>query len=184
MHDARRFSRFARLYELTMPATDAEVLERALATADGEVERILDVGGGTGRAAAALGSAVVVDPAAGMLRRARRAGHPAVRADAAALPVAECSVDAVVVLDALHHVPDREGALAEAARVLRPGGVLVVRDFDGGHPGGRLLVLAERLVGFHSSFFTREALQKAVAAVGLEARTVETGFVFTVVGKR
>lgn len=184
LHDARRFSRLGRLYDLAMPGTEPAPLERALTTADGEVEVVLDVGGGTGRAAAVLGDAVVVDAARGMLLRARDRGHRAVQADAATLPVPHGSVDAVVVLDALHHFPDPPGALAEAARVLRPGGVLVVRDFDRATVRGRLLALGERLLGFDSAFFSAAELRNAVAATGLEPGAVESGHVMTVVGKR
>lgn len=184
MSDARRFSRFARLYDAVMPATDAEPLERALSHAD-RVERVLDVGGGTGRAARALGvDAVVVDAAPGMARRAHHRGQAAVIGDAARLPVRDASVDAVVVLDALHHFPDRRGAIEEAARVLRPGGVLVVRDFDRGTLRGRALALSERLVGFDSSFATGRELAEAMRAAGLSPVVVEAGWVPTVVGKR
>lgn len=89
--------------------------------------QVLDVGAGTGTATrrlVAAGAAVVpTDAATGMLSvaRARCACHPVV-ADALALPVRSGAVDAVVLGFVLNHLPEPEAALAEAARVVRPGG--------------------------------------------------------------
>lgn len=47
-------------------------------------------------------------------------------ADAAALPFADATFDAVVAMHMLYHVPDPAGAIAEMARVLKPGGVALV----------------------------------------------------------
>ncbi len=92
----------------------------------------VDVACGTGdlaALAAATGARVVgVDFAAGMLAGARRRGVAAqlARADAAALPVATASADAVTCGFALRNFVAIPPMLAEAARVLRPGGRLVV----------------------------------------------------------
>lgn len=182
--DVGRFDRFARLYHAVMPAAKAAELAAGLALADRPVERGLDVGGGTGRGASAVEGVdwTVVDAAAGMLREARGAGHRTVRGDAARLPVRDASVDAVMVVDALHHVADQAGALREAARVLRPGGVLVVREFDPGTLLGRALVLAERAVLFDSTFHRPDDLATMVEAAGLRARVPDRGFGYTVAG--
>lgn len=57
---------------------------------------------------------------------ARLSGPRAARADVQALPFAERSFEAVLLLAVLEHVPSHRDTLAEARRVLRPGGVLVV----------------------------------------------------------
>lgn len=46
--------------------------------------------------------------------------------DAQALPLADASLRAVVLIDVLHHLPDVERFLVEAARCVRPGGVIVM----------------------------------------------------------
>jgi ubiquinone/menaquinone biosynthesis C-methylase UbiE len=103
--------------------------------------RLLDVGCGTGvltRALARLpGSEAVIgiDTAPSLLVRARAlaADLPNVtflEGDARALPVDDDAVDAIVFDSTFSHVPGTERVVAEAARVLRPGGLLAVFDGD------------------------------------------------------
>ncbi|CAA9304563.1 MAG: hypothetical protein AVDCRST_MAG48-1601 [uncultured Friedmanniella sp.] len=94
----------------------------------------LDAGCGTGRLIPPLlarGHRVVgVDASPAMLAHARRRAPEAdlLVGDLQDLPLADGAVDLVVTGLALTHVDDLGGALAELARVLRPGGHLVVSD--------------------------------------------------------
>lgn len=184
--DVSWFDRFARPYDWLMPGTDVDALRAGLSMAERDIERVLDVGGGSGRATRVLKGPerIVVDASAGMLAQARRHGLEGLQADAGHLPVRDETVDAILVVDALHHIPDQVGALEEAARVLRPGGVLVVREFDRATLPGRLLVGAEHAIGFDSSFFTPDELAAAVDRAGLDSAIPDRGFGYTVVGVR
>lgn len=100
--------------------------------------RVLDLGSGTGVAstvARAAGAAAVVaaDLAVGMLALGPR---PACAADAVALPFAPGAFDVVVAAFSLNHLSDPVPGLREAARVLGPGGGLVVSAYaaDDTHP--------------------------------------------------
>jgi len=185
-HPADRllFDRLAGVYTAVMPPADGERLRAGLGLADGSVDRGLDLGGGPGRGARAVGevSWTVVDLAGGMLRQARGRGIGAVRGDATRLPVRTDGVDAVLVVDALHHMPDHEGVLREVSRVLRPGGVVVVREFDPATLRGRLLVAVEALVGFGSTFRTPDSLAGVLERAGLDATVLDRGFGYTVAG--
>lgn len=99
-----------------------------------EVRRVVDIGCGRGDLAAALvrrGYAVTgVDPSEAALgiARGRAPGAEFLQAGAEAIPARAGSFGAAVFLNALHHVPAPQmgPGLAEAWRLLRPGGLLVV----------------------------------------------------------
>ncbi|MEU8033746.1 methyltransferase domain-containing protein [Streptomyces sp. NPDC049099] len=91
---------------------------------------ILDIACGTGIVTRRLLSServvVGVDRSPGMLSLAgKRVPGGVVRGDAMRLPIASNGVDAVVIVWLLHLLPDPASVLAEASRVLRPGGVLI-----------------------------------------------------------
>jgi SAM-dependent methyltransferase len=70
-------------------------------------------------------------------------GVPLLAADAAHLPIRDGVFRTVFVRDLLHHVPDAAGVLAEAVRVLAPGGRLCVLEPNGRNP---IVGLQTRLV--------------------------------------
>jgi ArsR family transcriptional regulator len=96
-----------------------------------------DLGCGTGHVAHALAPfvarVIAVDRSGEMLQAARRRVRdlPNVevkRGALEALPIADAELDAATLLLVLHHVADPAAVLAEAARVLKPGGRLLIAD--------------------------------------------------------
>jgi len=104
---------------------------------------VLELGPGPGtytieaaRAALPGGRVIAVDIQAEMVeflrRKAERFGVANIEthvADAYHLPVADESVDLVYMVTVLAEIPDRQRALAEVRRVLKPGGALAVSEF-------------------------------------------------------
>ena len=96
-----------------------------------------DLGCGTGQVSAALApfveKVIAVDASAAMLQAAKKrlqsVGNIELRrGDLEALPIDEARLDAATLMLVLHHVPEPELALAEVARVLKPGGRAIVVD--------------------------------------------------------
>jgi ubiquinone/menaquinone biosynthesis C-methylase UbiE len=102
---------------------------------------LLDLGCGPGTITLDLASRVApgrvlgIDSSAEVVEQARALGDSQVEfavGDAYALDVADASFDVVHAHQVLQHLTDPVAAVAEAARVLRPAGVLAVRDSDYG----------------------------------------------------
>lgn len=125
--------------------SDAEIASQSIksnaqAAADllSPAQNVLDVGCGDGkftRSLTALSTNVTgVDVKEKSIARAKAANNAEGKAveflvaDGQALPFADASMDAVVISNSLHHIPDPRKGLAEAARVLKPGGTLYVME--------------------------------------------------------
>ena len=195
--DVRFFDRGARLYDRVMPAADRQSLTAALSRADGDINRILDLGGGTGRATIAVdaGERTVVDISRPMLRRAqtrttRGPGRPtdppgplaAIQSDAGRLAVGDNAVDAAIIVDAFHHMPRQAAVISETKRTLRAGGVFVIREFDPSHPLGWVLARGEHAIGMKSTFHPPDDLAAMLADAGFSVEVLDSGFAYTLVG--
>ena len=133
------FDRVARRYDVTNTVLSGGLdagWRRATreAVGAGPGKTVLDVAAGTAVSTVELAAggawAVACDFSQGMLRAGASRQVPKVAGDAMALPLADASVDAVVISFGLRNVADPDAALREFLRVTRPGGTLVVCEFS------------------------------------------------------
>jgi len=162
----------------------------------GAGRHLVDVGCGRGellaqavaRGARATGVEYSEDAAA--LARATAPGAEVVLADARALPLPDACADACALLDVVEHLtaPELERCLAEVARVLRPGGRLLVhtmpqrRIYDWTYRALRLVARSwpadprnEHEHAMHVGEQTRGSLRRALRAAGLRDVEVRYG---------
>ena len=163
-------------------------------------DAVLDAGCGTGDlafACAGAGAASVlgVDFAAPMLARARRKarargarGVAFAAADATRLPLAGGSIDVWCAAFAVRNIPDLGAALAEARRVLRPGGRLGVLEITRVERGWlrplarfhfrRVVPALGRAIARHPAAYRYlpESVDRFPDAAGLSARLEDAGF--------
>jgi ArsR family transcriptional regulator len=145
---ARYFAAHASAWDgiRSLHIAESEV-EQAIADAlgDGPLGRLVDIGTGTGRMIELFGaraeSAIGIDRSSEMLRLARvkleasgLRGASLRQGDMYALPLADASADVVILHQVLHYAQAPAHAIAEAARLLTPGGRLLIVDFA---PHGR-----------------------------------------------
>jgi ubiquinone/menaquinone biosynthesis C-methylase UbiE len=128
------YTDWAEVYDEPNALIDVEEAALRALVEDLPPGRALDAACGTGRVAAILaelGHEVTgVDPTPAMLERARSRGIRVtfLAGDLAELPVEDGSFDLVTCALALTHVEELGPAIGELARVLRPGGALVISD--------------------------------------------------------
>ena len=131
--------RWDSIRSLHVPETRVEhAIEQALGCES--LGRLIDIGTGTGRMIELLGpraaESIGIDRSYEMLRvarvkldRAGIAGASLRQGDMYALPLGDGSADNVILHQVLHYAQSPATAIAEAARILRPGGQLLIVDF-------------------------------------------------------
>jgi ubiquinone/menaquinone biosynthesis C-methylase UbiE len=124
---------------------------------------VLDAGGGTGRISQALiGKAtqlIVLDLSFGMLQKAsQKDGLKPVCSHTESLPFPDGTFDAVVMVDALHHVCDQSETVLELLRVVKAGGRIVIEEPDIRTFAVKLVALAEKLALMRSRFLSPDQI--------------------------
>jgi ArsR family transcriptional regulator len=146
---------------LDLPASEVEAALLRLLP-EGRVGRVLDIGTGTGRMlevlAPRIDQGLGIDASRAMLALARvrlakpEFSHVGVRlADMYALPLRDASFDIVLLQMVLHYAEDPGKAVAEARRVLAPGGTVIVVDLAPHDRADLRARMGHRALGFSDS---------------------------------
>ena len=191
LHLGRAYLRtFARLWKLRNSIAAADYDERAydspiplqrawqrrrheiVTRQAGTGQRIVDIGCGSSRILRDLPGAIGIDLSFPKLRYMRRYGIPLVHGSIFALPLRDQSADVVVCSEVIEHVPAGPTPFAEMARVLRPGGILVLGTPDYARRSWRIFeALYRRLApgGYadeHITHYTHDELVAMVTGIG------------------
>jgi len=147
-----------------------EIFTRILAPfANGPRLRILDIGFGTGAMLTFLsryGSVVGMDMSVDAVRFAReRCDRPMLLGDITQVPLATASLDLVTAFDIVEHVDDDAAALAELARVCRPGGHVLLTV-----PAFQFLWGNQDVISHHKRRYTLADLEGRVRTAGFVPR--------------
>jgi ubiquinone/menaquinone biosynthesis C-methylase UbiE len=151
---------------------------------------LLEVGGGTGRVAAALqGQAkqiVVADLSLGMLRQAAsKDGLALACTRSESLPFQEATFERIVMVDALHHVIDQKATVGELWRALKPRGRIVIQEPDVRRFSVKLVALFEKLALMRSHFLTPAHIAGLFTFDGARTQVINEDYsAWIVVGKR
>ncbi len=128
----------------------------------------LAIGVGTGRFASPLGVQVGIDPARAVLDYAAGRGISPVQAVAEALPFADSSFDYALCVTTICFVDDATAMLAEAYRVLKPDGELVIGFIDRTSALGQhyLAHQAENVFYCEATFYSAEEVEQLLRDTG------------------
>jgi SAM-dependent methyltransferase len=166
-------ARFALWARRDGPQPQDIAFEEVLAAAP---RRVLDVGAGRGELAERLQKAgievVAVDQSERMVELTQARGVEAIVGDVQTLPFEDGAFDVAVANFMLYHVPDVHLALAELARVLRPGGRLVAAT-NGVGQLAELWELVGRDLSDRSKLFMRETGDHLLRAHFADVRVIE-----------
>lgn len=141
---------------------------------------LLDVGGGTGRVSSTLtsmvGKLVLCDLSLPMMMEAKNKDMPClVQGSSHLLPFPSNFFERVLVVDALHHFSDQQGAIKDLIRVLKPGGRLLIEEPDIRKTTVKVVALMEKMALMKSHFYTPNEIVGMVRRTGYAAEQSSDG---------
>jgi len=166
------FSILAPVYEWMVPPPEPSILYDMAGLTPESV--LLDAAGGTGRVSALYSSrvrrVVLCDTARGMLDKAAGKGLEVIEAPVERLPFADSEFDAILLVDAFHHLEDQKAALKELLRVLKPAGRLIIEEPDIRRFSVKIAAFLEKIFLMRSNFVPLGTMVEWVGLAGGKAR--------------
>lgn len=147
-------------------------IERAVHFSPADV--VVDLGGGGGALAGLIKQStahtVVIDPSRALVAQCRRRGVLGIVGSAEDIPLSDESVDKVLLVDSFHHIAGQIRAVGEVQRILKPGGQVLLVEFNPNTWGGAAISFMEWLLNMGSTFHAPMELATLFAVGGFKTR--------------
>jgi len=168
------FNKLSRFYDVFMNITGLSNEDLLLQyTGDLKGLKVADIGGGTGTLAKILynrkAEVTVIDPSTSMTEIAIRKcpGLNIINAGAENIPAEDNCYDVVCIRDCLHHISCWQDSVNEAARILRPGGRIVIQEFKPRCLISKIIYIFERSLGEKTVLIEPEQLVEKMRCSGI-----------------
>lgn len=171
---AKFFDRVAICYDIIpyLLRINYPIVEKEMSLKKGQ--KVLDVGGGTGRLAEKIvnlfdAEVTILDPSRSMLKRVKL--HPRIKTiygEIEKAPFNEESFDVIVCVDTLHHLRSPKNALQQMHRILKPKGKIFIQDFDITKFRTKILRFGEECLGERGRFYSPQVLEKMLKEIGFD----------------
>lgn len=138
-------------------------------------DRILDVGGGTGKLLDMIKNnepdieLILMDVSKAMMKHSPKSNQK-VLGKACHVPFDSNSINIVITTDALHHFENKKGALREMVRIAKQEGTIIILEFDPKSYVTKFIKYGEKLFGEPSYFFEISYLKRFFENHGLKTK--------------
>ena len=141
-------------------------------------DRILDLGGGTGRVAqfflGKVKEIVVLDESKGMISQCQKhQGINCIFGEADNIPFDDGHFDKVIIIDAFHHFKNQQIAVQEIKRVLKGNGKLIIEEVNFGRFGNWVVEKLETIFGGKSKIYSPESVAELFSKNGFKVRLLD-----------
>ncbi len=141
---------------------------------------VVDLGGGTGRIAKFLvgkvQSITVIDVSEKMIEQCKKHfGLSCVIANGENLPIADNSVDRIILVDAFHHTRNQAQVIKEIKRILKSDGKIIIEEFNPSTILGKLIIILEKILKLGSAFHSPLSLENLFSSSGFSTQLFDAG---------
>ncbi len=165
------FSKIAKFYDFIIPPFKEKKLLQFITF--NSAETLVEVGGGTGRAAKPLlpfvKEIILVDLSFDMLKQAKKNIHLKylLTGSGTTLTFRNNSLELIFINDTLHHISSQQEVIESCFHALKDEGMIIIREIEPRYFWSKLIVLMEKILRFNSKFLTPTELMELCSKANL-----------------
>lgn len=190
MKDLNDFDKVHKHYDNFMKLFNLYKHEDILTLADFKNHQVVvDIGGGTGALAEFISysctTVYVLDKSNKMLSKVKTSKNViSIEGDALNTPFKDNTIDTVILSDVFHHIKEQNQLILEISRILKPGGKIVILDFNKNYLKTKLLIAFEFFIFGPLYFKTLQEVKNMLETAFSITRINDKGYYFILTGEK